>query len=469
MALTCKIRQLVAVLSIGVLSGCVSNQQWLDEQNRIADGGWNAKIPDLQAASLEQMKDWWGNWKDDDLNLLIERAVKTNTDVLTATANVRAAAALADLATADLFPTLSAQGQVTGRRVDGESSESATAGVEAGWALSLVGGNVAKQRAARLEAMASAMTLEDVRISVAGEVAASYIGLRLAQVKRRIAVESLANYTEAAEIARWRYEAGLADKSEIDQAVSNREAARAQIPVLERSVDQYINALARLSSCNAAEIVLHGDVQVPVAPDALAISLPAQTLMQRPDMRASFYTLQATSDRVYVARSQWFPALRLTGSLGTQAATIGALGASGTGVAALIGALSMPILNWGEQVSASEQSLANLDKARASYTATLLKALEETENALSAITSAQRRRPALAAAELAAKSAAELALQQYRAGITDYQTVLNTQRTLLTAQENSQSNAADLATELVALYRALGGGWQPQPSLESQG
>ena len=193
MALTCKIRQLVAVLSIGVLSGWVSNQHWLDEQNRLAVGGWNAKFPDLQAASLEQMKDWWGNWKDDDLNLLIERAVKTNTDVLTATANVRAAAALADLATADLFPTLSAQGQVTGRRVDGESSESATAGVEAGWALSLVGGNVAKQRAARLEAMASAMTLEDVRISVAGEVAASYIGLRLAQVKRRIAVERLAN------------------------------------------------------------------------------------------------------------------------------------------------------------------------------------------------------------------------------------------------------------------------------------
>ena len=194
---------------------------------------------------------------------------------------------------------------------------------------------------------------------------------------------------------------------------------------------------------------------------ALAVSLPAQTLRQRPDMRSAYYALEAASERVYEARSQWFPTLNLSGSIGTQAATITTLGASGTGVVGILAALSMPLLDWGTQVTATEQQLAALDKARATYTSTLLGALEETENALAGIGTAQRRADALERALSAAESAAELAMQQYMAGLTDYQTVLNTQRTLYTVRENEQTNKADLATQLIALYRAMGGGWTP--------
>ena len=132
-----------------------------------------------------------------------------------------------------------------------------------------------------------------------------------------------------------------------------------------------------------------------------------------------------------------------------------------TGVAALIGALSMPIFDWGAQVSATEQALAALDRARAGYSSTLLAALEETENALTGITTAQNRERSLQTALDSAISAADLAMQQYEAGLTDYQTVLNTQRSLYTARENLQSNKADLATQLIDLYRAMGGGWRP--------
>ena len=184
-------------------------------------------------------------------------------------------------------------------------------------------------------------------------------------------------------------------------------------------------------------------------------------------MRSAYYALAAASDRVYEARSQWFPNLSITGSLGTQAAAISALGASGTGVAALIGALSMPIFDWGAQVTASEQALAELDRARAAYSAVLLEALEETENALTGITTAQRREHALQRALDAAESAADLAMQQYKAGLTDYQTILNTQRSLYTARETLQSNKADLATQLIALYRAMGGGWQPSQAVKA--
>ena len=126
----------------------------------------------------------------------------------------------------------------------------------------------------------------------------------------------------------------------------------------------------------------------------------------------------------------------------------------------------MPILDWGTQVSATEQALADLDRARATYSSTLLSALEETENALTGISTAQNREKALQAALEAAISAAYLAMQQYEAGLTDYQTVLNTQRSLYTARENLQSNKADLATQLIALYRAMGGGWEPSDEVK---
>ena len=121
----------------------------------------------------------------------------------------------------------------------------------------------------------------------------------------------------------------------------------------------------------------------------------------------------------------------------------------------------MPLLNWGKQVTASEQALAQLDQARASYTATLVTALEETENALTMISTAETRKKPLQRALSYAESAADLTMQQYKAGLVDYQNVLTTQRTLLSALESTATNNADLATGLVMLYRALGGGWEP--------
>ena len=305
------------------------------------------------------------------------------------------------------------------------------------------------------------MTLEDTRIAVAAEVAQTYVSLRLAYVQKLIAEMTLSNYKQAADIARWNYEAGMSDKTEVDQAVSNEENARAQIPLLEQSIDSYRNALARLTGQSVATLDVKPAETVPAAPMALAVSLPAQTLKQRPDMRAATYSLQAASDRVYEARSQWFPTLNLSGNIGTKAATITTLGASGTGVAGILAALAFPLLDWGAQVTATEQQLAALDQARANYTKTLLAALEQTENAITGITTSQNRADALQRALTAAESAADLAMQQYSAGLTDYQTVLNTQRTLYSVRENEQSNKADLATQLIALYRAMGGGWKP--------
>ena len=384
-----------------------------------------------------------------------------STDVRTALANLKTAAASADQATADLFPTLKlgADGSRTHRENQG-TTENWSAEASGSWSISLLGGNLAVRRAARYEAMASLLTLEDVKNAVAAEAASDYVALKLAFVKRHIAEATLKNYEEAGHIARWRFEAGLSDQSEVDQAVSNREGARAALALTEKSIAQYKNALARLTVQNAADIRVTDDGLVPTAPLNLAVAVPAETLKNRPDLRAAQLTVVAASERVYKAKTQWFPSLSLSGNFGTQAATIGTLGASGTGIAALAGALSMPLLNWGDQVTAAKEAEASLEKARASYLATLLKSLEETENALTAIQTAQTRIAPLTIALSAAESAADLTMKSYRAGLVDYQNVLNTQRSLLTARENARTNEADMASALITLYTALGGAWE---------
>jgi len=444
-----------------LLAGCASNTEFLQEQAKLEPAEWTATLPELQPPTLLGDKTWWQAWNNPELTALLQAAAQHNTDILTALANLRSAAALADDATAALFPTFTANGQGSGNRAQNNWTEGWQAGASGAWAISLAGGNIAAKRAADFEAMASAMTLEDTRIAVAAEVAQTYVSLRLAYVQKLIAEMTLSNYKQAADIARWNYEAGMSDKTEVDQAVSNEENARAQIPLLEQSIDSYRNALARLTGQSVATLDVKPAETVPAAPMALAVSLPAQTLKQRPDMRAATYSLQAASDRVYEARSQWFPTLNLSGNIGTKAATITTLGASGTGVAGILAALAFPLLDWGAQVTATEQQLAALDQARANYTKTLLAALEQTENAITGITTSQSRADALQRALTAAESAADLAMQQYSAGLTDYQTVLNTQRTLYSVRENEQSNKADLATQLIALYRAMGGGWKP--------
>ena len=164
-----------------------------------------------------------------------------------------------------------------------------------------------------------------------------------------------------------------------------------------------------------------------------------------------------------VAKRNFFPTLTLTGSLGTQAATIGALGASGTGVGALAGALTMTVLNWGNLVAEEKSAQAQLDLAKANYRDTLVNALEETDNALWALDVSQRASRSLDEAVKHAKNAANLAQLSYQSGLGDYNTLLTAQRNLLSAQESAIENRASIGTAYATLYRTLGGAWTTQP------
>ena len=202
---------------------------------------------------------------------------------------------------------------------------------------------------------------------------------------------------------------------------------------------------------------------IPVGPIDIATGIPADTLRKRPDVRASERALAAATARIGVAQAQLFPALNLSGNVGTSALSLGSLGDVVTG--GVFATLSQLIFDGGRRLASIRSARAVADGAFAAYRQTVLTALEDVENGLVALKSARDRETALGDAFEAANNAAILARSQYRAGLTDFQTLLDAERQLLSARDGLASAKADEANAIVQLYLALGGGWDPQAPL----
>ena len=444
-----------AALALGGCAVTVSDPARIAVQT--APETWSASS--LPAGEIADFKDFWARWSDPDLVRLIERARSTSTDVLTAQANLRSARASLTAANSALWPSFEVNGNSSRRRADHRTSTDYDAGVSGAWTFGLGGTQYWDRRAAEENAVALTLTLSDVRELVAAETAQAYVNLRAAEASLRVVRAMLVNYAETAQTSRWQFEAGTGSASEAEDALVQLASARARIPQIEHSIVEYRNALAKLTALPVDQLGLEETGQIPTPPEGCAALLPAQVLERRPDVRSAQHALAAAVMDLKSAKSRFFPSLSISGSIGTQAATVSALGASGTGIASLIGALSVPILNWGSLIAGEEEAAAALDRAQANYVGVLLDALEETDNALSGISHSERRQENLRSAVLHARSAEMLARQEYEAGIGDYTMLLSTQRSLLSSQESELSNRAERANNYILLYRAIGGGW----------
>ena len=424
---------------------------------------WTAST--LPAGRIAAWQDFWARWEDPVLVELITKALAANPDIETAAANLRAANASVTSANAALWPTASLGLNGSRNHADGTGRNSFSAEVSGGLSLNLAGSEFWQADAATLKAMASAYTLEDVRAATAAATAEAYVNLRAAEASLAVTKASLETYLETAETAQWQFQAGTGSASEAEDALMQVASSRAQIPTLEKNIIQYRNALMRLTGCPVDELGLEPTGIIPVPPMGGAVSMPAELIEQRPDVRAAKATAEAAVKNLKSAKSDFFPTLSLSGNIGTTAAAVSALGASGTGVAGLAAALAMPILNWGNLIAGEETAAANLQSAVASYRSTLLSALEETDNALTAIRSAEYRKGDLERAVSHARTAEKLARDEYGAGIGEYTMLLSTQRSLLSARESELNNRADRANSYITLYRALGGDWAVNQSV----
>ena len=453
----------VALISTLSLSGCALFPAQLDDRDSaLVPASWNQLVEYEETTLLEAPAVWWSRWNDADFSMLVEATLANNTDVLVAIANLRAAQASLLSANAALWPTASIGADASNRRNNDVTTENYSADFGASWRFSFGGRDIATRRVADLNAQAKALLLEETKSAMSAEVASAYIRLCLAKQKLSLAQKNLKALEEAKNLSQWRHQAGLVALSDVEQAIAQYESGKATLASYEQSILEYQTALTRMTFLSLETIQGLAISSIPQPPQAMAIAIPARVLELRPDVQAAKQTVLASMENIRVAQADYWPSLSLSGTLGTTAATIGALGASGTGVGALIASLSMPLLNWGSTIAATETQKANLDRATAQYRQSIVRALEETENALSAMKTAQRRQASLARATQSSELAAEIALQRYSSGLSDYQTVLSTQRSLFNAQETQATNQADWAIAHIDLYRTLGGGWKPQ-------
>ncbi|MBK6853969.1 MAG: efflux transporter outer membrane subunit [Burkholderiales bacterium] len=456
---------LLAILLFGLLAGCAqpgSTGAVADEPD--VPLAWSDATA-LQVQQAQSLQRWWQRFDDPLLSELIEQSLRANTSVLGAQAALQQARALRDVAAAGLSPTLgtSASAEYSNRSTASSGSSNLfQAGLDANWELDFLGARRSARSAADAEAGASVARLGDVQVSIAAEVGLSYITLRNAQARLRVADANLASQTYTRQLTDWRVQAGLLSALEAAQARTAAAQTAAQQQVLMIAVAQSGHALAVLTGQPPAALDarLATVSAIPQAPDTLALSLPADTLRQRPDVRAAEQQVLAAQARVAQADAARYPSVRLGGTLGLSALTLGGLASSAVSSVALA-SLTLPLWDGGAASANVRAQQAGVDQARSAYRASVLLALREVEDALVALRGDRERRLHLGQAAEAAGLAARLANQRYASGLVDFQIVLDTQRSQLATEDALASAAADIGADHVRLFKALGGGWLP--------
>ena len=429
-------------------------------------GAVDLRLPDgfvaPQGTARGDLTRWWTVFGDPVLTGLVEQATAENLTVAqSAERLVQAREALVQARSARL-PSLGATAN-GGRNLNSTfgDSDSFFGQLNARWSVDLFGALARGQEASAAQLESAGYDLAALRTQVAAQVATNYVNYRTGTARLSIARNTLRTQDDNLEIAGFRAQAGLVSSLDVEQARTQRAQTAATIPLLEQSIVSSRNQLSILTgrAPGAVDAMLAPQAAIPTGPAQLALGIPADVLRQRPDVRASERQLAAATARIGVAKAQLYPALTLTGNVGTSALSIGSLGDTITG--GLFGSLAQTIFQGGQLRSQVRVQESVAREAFAAYKSTVLTALQDVENGDVALLTSDDRARALNEAVDAANSAAILARSQYRAGLTDFRTLLTAEQSLLSARDGLASVQGAQATSLIQLYLALGGGWNP--------
>lgn len=420
----------------------------------------------LDSATLSA---WWRQFNDPVLDQLIAEALRANPDIRTALSRLRESRAQLGVQRSTLYPSVNASVSGQGSRREDRLSHAVTrsegysASLDAAWEVDLFGRLRASTEAAAADLARSEEDVYAAQVSLAAEVAANYVTLRSAEAQYAVVEKSLSSRGETLQLLQWQQQAGVSDALATQQAVSTYEQARASLPSLQQTVEQTRNALAILTGQTPGKLdaLLVSTAHVPSSPSAIAVGIPAQTLAQRPDVRAAAESYRAAAFRTTAAERNRLPSLNLSGSIGVDALKAGKLFDPASIVASLVGGLTAPIFDAGRLKQTANVQNEQQQQALISYESTVLTALGEVENALIAVQRSAEKLAVLDRAVAAAREASDLANLQYQSGSVDILTVLDAQRTLLSIEQQQVTTLAEQTTAHIQLYKTLGGGWTP--------
>lgn len=452
-----------------ILAGCISVGPQYRPPAPDTPAQWKNTASATSPSVSVDLARWWQSLNDPVLDRLIQTALAQNLDLKSTQAKLRQARAKARMTDAALYPSVtgSAGAKRSESGNDANPSKSYSAGLDASWELDIFGANRSASEGAAATISAQEATLRDTQVSLIAEVANAYISLRTLEARYAVAQTNLASQQETRDLTRWRWQAGLVSELDFIQAESTLAQTRAKLPALETELESTRNQLAVLLGLQPAALpkLLAGPGKIPDFTEVASIPVPLDTLRQRPDIRVAERNLAAQSAEINVAEAARYPSLALSGAISLQSGQLGQLLRADSLINSLAASLSAPIFDAGRIRANIDVQNALFDQLLATYEKTVLQALADVENALMALTMSDARRAELQTANQAAGQAESMARQRYAAGLVDYATVLEAQRTLLSVQDSLTSVEGERANALVQLYKALGGGWSASDTI----
>lgn len=418
----------------------------------------------IVTAQAADLKRWWTRFQDSELTTLVEQALASNLDVELAKTRLRQAIAARGVAAGGFWPDVEASGSYQRVGTAGTQQNSFQAGLTASWVLDVFGGVRRNVESADATIELAEESLRDVQVVLVSEVALDYIQLRSFQEQIAIGEANIASQQHTADLTRQKSTAGFVSRLDVANANAQVATTTAAIPVLKTLVEQDIYALSVLLGRPPADLLseLSTPSPVPVTPPEIPIGLPSELLRRRPDIRAAEAQLHASTAQIGVATSELLPQFSLNGLLNYQSRAVSDLFTTGSRVWSVGPEVTWSLFQGGSLVWNVRLQEAIRDQALTSYRKTVLTALQDVESALVAFNREWDHRKALSDAVNYNQSALDLSDQLYRQGLADFLNVLNAQRALFATQIALAQSNQSLATDLVALYRALGGGWEEE-------
>jgi NodT family efflux transporter outer membrane factor (OMF) lipoprotein len=426
---------------------------------------------------------WWSAFNDPVLDRLIQRAYRENLSLRQAGVRVLQARAELGVAIGELFPqTQQAIGSVQYNRT---SDRAATApavkgsveywqsqiGAQASWELDFWGKIRRGIESADASLLSTLADYDNTLVTLTADVANSYITIRTAEERIRIARENVATQEESLKIAEAKFAYGTATQLDVEQARTALLNTLATIPSLETQLRQARDALSVLVGVPPSDLsdLLSGPSVIPVSPRQVIVGIPADLLRRRPDVRRAELQAAAQSAQIGVAKADLYPAFSLVGNLVFVSTDLGRFKLSdmfrwGSRQVQVGPSVQWNILNYGQITNEVRVQDASFQRLLIAYQNAVLSAQQDVEDNLVAFLRAQDRADLLGQSVVSAKNAVALAVLQYREGVTDFTTVLTAQQALLNQQDSLASTLGSISTSLVGTYRALGGGWEIRES-----
>jgi NodT family efflux transporter outer membrane factor (OMF) lipoprotein len=421
---------------------------------------------------------WWKNFHDAELDSLITRAACSNLDLRIAQARVREARAQYRIASADFWPTLDADGSFARQRESKNQplvgprdhlppgipfqNSYYQSGFDASWEVDVFGGTRRATEAARAQVAATQFGERDVLVTLLGEVARNYVEARGYQRRLEIARDNIRAQEQSLAITQNRFSNGLTSDLDVQQASTLLSTTRAVVPALETALAASIHRLGVLlgQTPESLETELSTVAPIPAAPPVVPVGLPSELLLRRPDVALAERRLAAATANIGVAKSDLFPKFYLTGAAGFQGVSADEWFTSGSKFWSFGPAVQWRLFDAGRIRANVKVQNARQEQALASYENTALSAFEDVEDAMTAYAKEQIRRQSLEEAVKSSEESLRLANQLYGNGLANFINVLDAERSLYQAQDALVQSDKTVTTDVIALYKSLGGGWE---------